>query len=138
MREVASGDVAGRTPLMLAAFRGDLAAVRRLLASGVDVDARDKDGVTALMFASHKGHLAIVRELLLRGANVYARAKNGWTPKRAARAGHHHAVVEMLKSADVGRAACTRWCGSVGGDRRTTRLRSRSPQQLLSRSKKIL
>jgi ankyrin repeat protein len=57
------------------------------------------------MFASHKGHLAIVRELLLRGANVYARAKNGWTPKRAAQAGHHHAVVEMLKSADVGRAA---------------------------------
>ena len=105
MGEEVNESVAARTPLMLAAFRGDLPAVRRLLTSGADVNARDRDGMTALMFASHKGHAAVVRELLGYGANVYARAKNGWTPKRAAEAGHHHAVVEMLKSADVGKAA---------------------------------
>ena len=105
MREEVNGNVAGRTPLILASFRGDLSAVRGLLDSGADVDARDGDGMTALMFASHEGHLAIVRELLRRGANVYARAKNGWTPRRAAQAGHHHAVVEMLEGAAIGQAA---------------------------------
>ena len=104
MREAVNANVAGRTPLMLAAFRGDLPATRRLLASGADVNARDKDGMTALMFASHEGHPTVVRELLRHGANIYARAKNGWTPKRAAQAGHHHAVVEMLNG-DVGKAA---------------------------------
>ena len=104
MREEVNGNVAGRTPLILASFRGDLSSVRGLLDSGADVDARDGDGMTALMFAAHGGHLAIVRELLLRGANVYARAKNGWTPKRAAQAGHHHAVVEMLEGDGTGRA----------------------------------
>ena len=101
----ADGNAAGRTPLMLASFRGDLLSVRRLLAAGADVNARDKDGVTALMFASHGGHAAVVRELLRHGANVYARAKNGWTPKRAAEAGRHYAVVEMLKGGNVEESA---------------------------------
>lgn len=104
MREEVNGSVAARTPLMLAAFRGDLPAIRRLLASGADVNARDREGMTALMFASYGGYGSVVRELLRHGANVYARAKNGWTPKRAAQAGHHHAVVEMLNG-DAGKAA---------------------------------
>jgi ankyrin repeat protein len=55
MREGVNGNVADRTPLRLAAFRGDLRSVRRLLASGADVNARDVDGMTALMYASHEG-----------------------------------------------------------------------------------
>ena len=93
-----------RTPLMLAAFRGDLRSVRRLLAVGADVNAKDGDGMTALMFASHRGYAAVVRELLRRGANIYARARNGWTPKKAAQAGRHHAVVEMLSGGMEGPA----------------------------------
>src|SRR5215204_3194313 len=105
VREEVNGNVSGRTPLMLASFRGDSRSVTSLLAAGADVNARDGDGMTALMFASHGGHAPIVRELLRHGANVYARARNGWTPKRAAQAAHHHAVVEMLNGADLGRAA---------------------------------
>ena len=105
MREETNGNVAGRTPLMLAAFRGELPAVRRLLAAAADVNARDGDGMTALMFASHGGHAGVVRELLRHGANVYARAKNGWTPKRAAQAGRHQAVVEILNGTERRQAA---------------------------------
>ena len=105
MREEVNGNVAGRTPLMLAAFRGDLQSVRRLLAVGADVNTRGGDGMTALMFASHGGHATVVRELLQNGANIYARARNGWTPKKAAQARRHHAVVEMLNGGMVRPAA---------------------------------
>ena len=89
-----------RTPLMLAAFRGDLLSVRGFLAAGADVNARDGDGLTALMYAARGGQAAVVHFLLLRGANVYARAKNGWTAKRAAQAGFHHDVEQMLRHAE--------------------------------------
>jgi|SRR3712207_1093985 len=105
MREEANNNVIGRTPLMLAAFAGNLPLVQRLLVEGADVNARDKDGDTALMFAACGGHAAIVHLLLLHGANVYARAKNGWTARKAAQSGHHYAIVEMLENADEGRAA---------------------------------
>ena len=60
---------------MLAAFRGDTAAVINLLERGADVNARDGDGDTALMFAAYKGHGLVVALLLQYGANVYARAQ---------------------------------------------------------------
>lgn len=101
MRDEANTMVAGRTPLMLAAFRGDAAAVRALLERGADVNARDKDGDTALMFAAYKGHTEIVSLLLERGANVYARARNGWTAKRAAQSGLHTEVVILLRRAEL-------------------------------------
>ena len=53
-----------------AAYRGDLARLRALLAGGADVDAVDKDGDTALICAAFKGHLGCVRELLRAGAQV--------------------------------------------------------------------
>jgi len=105
MREQANEHVDGRTRLMLAAFDGNLEAVRLLLLQGADVNARDKDGDTALMFAAFRGHAAIVSLLLAHGANVYARAKNGWTAKKAARSGFHPHVVEMLREAEAARGA---------------------------------
>ena len=102
MRDDANENVKGRTPLMLAAFRGNTAAVLNLLEGGADVNARDKDGDTALMFASFKGHALIVALLLQYGANVYARARNGWTAKKAAQAGLHHRIAETLRQAEMG------------------------------------
>lgn len=104
MREEANENVKGRTPLMLAAFRGDAAAVLDLLEGGADVNARDRDGDTALMFAAFKGHGLIVALLLQYGANVYARARNGWTASRAAQSGLHHEVAETLRRAESGGA----------------------------------
>lgn len=101
MRDEANENVEGRTPLMLAAFRGDAAAVIRLLEGGADVNARDRDGDTALMFAAHKGHRLVVALLLQYGANVYARARNGWTARKAAQSGLHYEIAEMLRRAET-------------------------------------
>src|SRR5215212_8710243 len=101
MRDEANDNVKGRTPLMLAAFRGDTAAVINHLERGADVNARDRDGDTALMFAAHKGHGLVVALLLQYGANVYARARNGWTAKKAAQSGLHQQIAEVLHHAEM-------------------------------------
>ena len=101
MRNEANDNVKGRAPLMLAAFRGDTAAVINLLERGADVNARDRDGDTALMFAAYRGHGLVVALLLQYGANVYARARNGWTAKKAAQSGLHEHVADMLQRAET-------------------------------------
>jgi ankyrin repeat protein len=105
VRDEANENVKGRTPLMLAAFRGNTAAVINLLERGEDVNARDKDGDTALMFAAYKGHALVVALLLQYGANVYARARNGWTAKKAAQAGLHEHIADALQRAETEGAA---------------------------------
>ena len=62
------------TRLQKAASRGDLAAVRRLLADGVGVDAPGDVGLTALMLAAKGAHVLVVRALLAAGADVHERA----------------------------------------------------------------
>src|SRR5919206_1432448 len=104
MREQANENVKGRTPLMLAAFRGNTAAVINLLERGADVNARDRDGDTALMFAAYRGHRLVVALLLQYGANVHARARNGWTARKAALSGLHQQVAETLRHAETGGA----------------------------------
>src|ERR1044071_803798 len=101
MRDEANDNVEGRTPLMLAAFRGNAAAVINLLERGADVNARDRDGDTALMFAAYRGHGLVVALLLQYGANVYARARNGWTAKKAALSGLHEQIADRLQRAET-------------------------------------
>ena len=59
--------------LRRAASTGDVAKVKELLASGVDVNAANTYGGTALAFACDKGHAAVVDLLLERGADINAR-----------------------------------------------------------------
>ena len=101
MRYEANDNVEGRTPLMLAAFRGDTAGVINLLERGADVNARDADGDTALMFAAFRGHALVVALLLQYGANVHARARNGWTAKKAAQSGLHEHIADTLGRAET-------------------------------------
>ncbi|MGC4071052.1 MAG: ankyrin repeat domain-containing protein [Nibricoccus sp.] len=54
--------------LWAAAYQGDEAGVRRLLAEGLDVNVWDRHGRSALTFAIKGGHLSIVRRLLEAGA----------------------------------------------------------------------
>ena len=70
--------------LAQAALEGKQAEVERLLAEGIDVNAKAADGFTALMAASNKGHTEVVRKLIEGGADVNIASDNGgtrlWTP----------------------------------------------------------
>ena len=63
-----------RPALLRAAEKEDVTAVRRLLAQGADINARDNyhPGATALMLAAENGNDALCRLLLDRGADINA------------------------------------------------------------------
>ena len=58
-----------RTPLHHAARRGDMKKVEALLATKVDVDARDDRGKTPFYLAAEFGYPRIMKKLLAHGAN---------------------------------------------------------------------
>ena len=87
----------GKTPLLYATRRGDLAVTELLVDAGADLELGDADGVTPLLSAilnasiavargarGEAEHLAVARFLLERGANVAAADWYGETPLWAA------------------------------------------------------
>ena len=96
------------TRLIEAARSGDSAAVRSLLASGVDVNAADGDGLTALHAAAERGHDEVVEHLLARRADAGATTRIGsYTPLHLAALGAHAEVAEMLVEAGADPNAVT-------------------------------
>jgi ankyrin repeat protein len=83
-----------------AAQRGDLAAVRRLIAEKADVNAAQGDGMTALHWAAERGDLSIATVLLRAKADVKVVTRIGkYTPLHvASRTGSAGIVVALLKS----------------------------------------
>ncbi len=59
----------GKTALLLAAEKGNLAIVEALLRRGADVDQASIEGVTPLMAASYAGAAPVVKRLLAAGAH---------------------------------------------------------------------
>ena len=60
------------TALMKAVNQNDVAAVRKLIAQGVNVDELEPNGDAPLVMAAYEGHTEIVRLLLEAGADVKA------------------------------------------------------------------
>ena len=87
-------DRSGRTPLALAAAKGNAAAVRALLQAGACADQQD-----ALLAAAFNGHAAVVQLLLEHGAPVNAQDADGWSACILAAGRGHAAVVCLLASA---------------------------------------
>jgi hypothetical protein len=89
----------GWTVLHMAAFMGNQAAVRLLLAQrGIDLSVCDGEGATPLHAAVGAGQLECARMLVAKGASVNARAESGDTPLHlAARLGHVALAVLLLK-----------------------------------------
>ena len=71
---------AGDPPLALAVRLGWLRVVERLVAHGVDLDARDSHGMTALHLAAALGREAALKALIAQGADPDMRAADGQTP----------------------------------------------------------
>lgn len=69
-----------------AAHEGDLATVKRLVASGADVNARDELESTPLHYATNQYHADVMKFLLETGADVNAQQNGDFTAL-------HHAVV---------------------------------------------
>ena len=63
----------GSTPLMLAASRGNLAAVNALLGRGSEVDAAAHNGDTALLLAVRADELAVAQRLIEADASLHRR-----------------------------------------------------------------
>ncbi|XP_044014409.1 ankyrin repeat domain-containing protein 6 [Aphidius gifuensis] len=63
-------DEHGRSPLLIAAAAGHVAACEVLLLHKVDVNATDNSGVTPLQKAAAEGHIEVVELLLKHGADV--------------------------------------------------------------------
>ena len=83
--------------LFEAAQKGDAAAVRAVLAKGVDVNTKFRYGTTVLLYAAQKGHVDVVRILLDHGADVNAReTMAGMTPLMFAAFKGHAGIVKML------------------------------------------
>ena len=98
--------------LLDATSRGDVAAVRSLLAEGADPNVAQGDGLTALHVAAQEGNLEIARLLLDAGANVEAKTRiGGYTPLHLAGGGAHAAVVRALLGAGANTGAVTTTTG---------------------------
>lgn len=71
---------AGKADVASAAERGDLAAVRNLIAAKADVNAAQPDGATALHWAIYRNNATMVDVLLRAGAKPTTANKDGVTP----------------------------------------------------------
>src|SRR5437870_4614632 len=81
--------------LMVAAASGDIAAMRSMVATGVNLDEGDKDGKTALMYAAEGGHVDVVKLLIDNHANVNSKTKDGKTALMYAAKKGHTEVVQL-------------------------------------------
>jgi uncharacterized protein len=75
----AAQDADGTTPLHWAAHENDLVAVRRLIAQGANVNAKNDYGATPMSEAAVSGNAALLEALLNAGANVESPNADGQT-----------------------------------------------------------
>lgn len=89
----------GRSELGDAAWQGDAAKVKTLLANGADVNFQDKFGDTALMRVSATGKMTMVKILLDHGADVNLEDGFGQTALDKASERGYERAVKLLKAA---------------------------------------
>ncbi len=79
--------------------RGSVEELRRLLAGGADINARDQHGQTALMRAAVAGDDQVADWLIQQGANLNQTAKYGLSALMLAVVNGHAGIVRILLNA---------------------------------------
>ena len=91
----------GKTALMVASKKGDMALVKALLGSGASVNTVTKTGGNAFMFAVLGNHIDIAKWLRAQKANIYAAGSNGWSAATIAAAMGHTEILKWLTTLDA-------------------------------------
>ncbi|MYK22972.1 hypothetical protein F4054_12025 [Candidatus Poribacteria bacterium] len=93
-------DAVGRTPLHIAAEKGDIDVAMFLIETGAEVNVTDANGNTPLIFIIHKtGDLKMIKRLLEKGAAVNTQNNTGETALMyAAWRGHTNIVHFLLEN----------------------------------------
>jgi ankyrin len=99
LASVVVGATDARPPIVDAAKRGDMAAVRTLIEKHTDVNVTEADGSTALHWASYRDDVASAELLLRAGARVNAANDLGATALWAAAQNGSDAMVRRLLDA---------------------------------------
>jgi len=89
-------NAAGWTPLILASARGDVEAVKTLIAAGADPNRTENDSWTALHFAADGGFDKIVDALLAAGARHDIRNHNEKTARELAQDHNFLTIVDKI------------------------------------------
>lgn len=97
--DINTGDEDAETALMKAADKGNLYAVKTLIAAGANVNQSDEDAETALMKAADEGHTEVVKALLSAGADINATDEDGETALRKALHERHRDTEAVLRAA---------------------------------------
>ena len=85
-----------------AATKADLAMVKRLVASGLDINLKDKKNVTALHITAYYGqtsHIRLAKWMLANGADVSIKDYKGNTPLDVAKARGNKEIAKILEEA---------------------------------------
>ncbi|KAJ4827900.1 hypothetical protein Tsubulata_021760 [Turnera subulata] len=94
-------DKEGRTPLHLAASRGNIRCATLLLQSGADKDAKSRDGRTPLYRAAANGDRRMVEMLIQMGADPTISDDRGRSAIDVARDKGHGEIVEILECGEL-------------------------------------
>ncbi|HEY7090450.1 MAG TPA: ankyrin repeat domain-containing protein [Tepidisphaeraceae bacterium] len=100
---VEARDTNGITPLMAAAWRGNIRAAKDLVGRGADVGATDKWGNTAIMYACRSDRVEMIDFLLDHGADPSHLNASGQTPAAVADSFRAYGALRVLQSDSSGR-----------------------------------
>lgn len=87
----------GFTEMMWACEAGDEELVRKLIASGSNINETDKNGATALIYAASYGKKNCVTALLEHGAEINSITKQGGTAQKFAEQKGHLEIAKILR-----------------------------------------
>lgn len=86
------------TPLATAIAKGDVAAVKKFIEYGIDVNERS-NGITPLMLAARYNNVEIINMLITAGADIKAKDEKGFNALKYAELSNAQQAADSLKKA---------------------------------------